>query len=420
MPQANKCICGIMPSNPTRLFIQRGAFVLLGLLLAVWTTRETSCERDPPIEILEHSFLISSCDCYSESYMEAKNKFRTAVSNHKNATLYTFQVVDDLTMDIAVVSGSLPGTVIHTSGYHGVEGYAGSAIQIAWLLLARKQDIPTVVLVHAVNPFGFSTFRRTNENNVDLNRNGLHPNEWQTAFTRDGNIGNYKDFDEILLNPRRAPTRWDLYVNIYLVAAASVLKHGLVTLKRAMVTGQYDFDKGIFYGGRELQPSLQMLYNFLMEHVPQNETVSMINVHTGLGPSGQDTILAAGNSGISPRELNAAFQGSNIPSLTQSASHVSEGYDLVIGTAEHFFSRLFPKPQDWIITQEFGTVSTISVGISLVLENMARQYLPEEEAMKWTILLKRAFYKQTPKWRQSVMVRGLRVMQQAIDRTTSV
>jgi hypothetical protein len=411
-----------MPRNSTRLFIQRGALVLLGLLLAeLWTTQEMSCERDAPIQINEqHSFPVSSCDCYSESYTEARNKFRNAVSNHKNATLYTFQVVNDYTMDIAVVSGTLPGTVIHTSGYHGVEGFAGSAIQIAWLLRQRQQDIPTVVLVHAVNPFGFATWRRTNENNVDLNRNGLHPNEWPKAHARDFNTGNYKDFDEILLNPRRAPTLWDLYFNIYLVAAVSIFKHGLVTLKRAMVTGQYHYDKGIFYGGRELQPSLQILDNFFKEHVPQNETATMINVHTGLGPSGQDTILTTGNSAISPQELSTVFRGSNIPSLTQSASQVSEGYDLVMGTAEDFFSRRFYKQQDWIITQEFGTVSSVSVGISLVLENMARQFLPEEEAIKWTYLLKRAFYKQTSKWRQSILVRGLRVMQQALDRTASV
>jgi hypothetical protein len=91
-----------------------------------------------------------------------------------------------------------------------------------------------------------------------------------------------------------------------------------------------------------------------------------------------------------------------------------------MGTAEDFFSRRFYKQQDWIITQEFGTVSSVSVGISLVLENMARQFLPEEEAIKWTYLLKRAFYKQTSKWRQSILVQGLRVMQQAIDRTASV
>jgi len=72
----------------------------------------------------------------------------------------------DYTMDIAVIPGNVPGWVIHTSGMHGVEGYAGSAIQVAALQLLWQQlqssssssspPRPTLVLVHAVNPYGMA------------------------------------------------------------------------------------------------------------------------------------------------------------------------------------------------------------------------------------------------------------------------
>ena len=58
------------------------------------------------------------------------------------------------------------------SGTHGVEGFAGSMCQTAWLSEgAALPDDLAVVLVHAINPYGFAWIRRVNEDNVDLNRN---------------------------------------------------------------------------------------------------------------------------------------------------------------------------------------------------------------------------------------------------------
>lgn len=95
--------------------------------------------------------------------------------------------------------------VLHSSGVHGVEGYAGSAIQLNFLqsLLEKVMgdswvywviycwDLNTqdsvsevlsddfaILVIHVVNPYGMSWWRRWNENNVDLNRNlidGMRP-----------------------------------------------------------------------------------------------------------------------------------------------------------------------------------------------------------------------------------------------------
>ncbi len=60
----------------------------------------------------------------------------------------------------------------------GAEGYAGSAIQIAILsdicasynAEEMRHRHPTLVFVHALNPYGFANNRRVNEDNIDLNR----------------------------------------------------------------------------------------------------------------------------------------------------------------------------------------------------------------------------------------------------------
>lgn len=62
-------------------------------------------------------------------------------------------------------------------GTHGVEAFTGSAIQIEFLreyaVKGGSEKDPTMIFVHPMNPFGMKHLRRTNENNVDLNRNGV-------------------------------------------------------------------------------------------------------------------------------------------------------------------------------------------------------------------------------------------------------
>ncbi|CAD7957683.1 unnamed protein product [Amoebophrya sp. A120] len=138
--------------------------------------------------------------------------------------------------------------VIHSSGTHGAEAYAGSAIQVQFLqeLLreivvgsssARGSFVPQgespdlhekgadvqqdllddadtgsararrsnakirkILLVHCINPFGMRHYRRFNENNVDLMRNALSREEAVQVRSRDPNIAGYEDLDYIL-NP---------------------------------------------------------------------------------------------------------------------------------------------------------------------------------------------------------------------------
>src|SRR5438874_5154353 len=82
---------------------------------------------------------------------------------------------ETLGIDIAWFGDKVPRrAVLHSSGLHGVEGFAGSAIQIQALReLPRVPDDTALFLVHILNPYGMCWLRRANENNVDLNRNSL-------------------------------------------------------------------------------------------------------------------------------------------------------------------------------------------------------------------------------------------------------
>ena len=89
-----------------------------------------------------------------------------------------------------------------------------------------------LVLIHALNPYGFAWVRRANEENVDLNRNFLLAGEPYA-----GSPARYAALDA-LLNPKHPPRRLDLF---RLRAMASILRHGMPQLKQAVAGGQYDF-----------------------------------------------------------------------------------------------------------------------------------------------------------------------------------
>jgi hypothetical protein len=54
-------------------------------------------------------------------------------------------------------------------------------------LYKTRAKLPTIVFVHALNPFGFKHHRRVNEDNVDLNRNFLTAEEWVEVKALDPN-----------------------------------------------------------------------------------------------------------------------------------------------------------------------------------------------------------------------------------------
>ena len=112
-----------------------------------------------------------SAKYFSPNYATARTQFRTAVEK-AGGRLRALQIDakgpngEDLTIDIAWFGAETPKRVlVHSSGLHGVEVFAGSAVQLQWL----DEGIPStssdsaIMLVHVLNPFGMAWLRRFNE-----------------------------------------------------------------------------------------------------------------------------------------------------------------------------------------------------------------------------------------------------------------
>lgn len=229
---------------------------------------------------------------FSPDYAAARTRFREAAEGlgwtlHAYPIGSTGPLGETLTIDVACSSSTEEDCVlVVSSGLHGVEGFLGSAIQLALMERWRNRSGPPAgiryVFLHGLNPFGFAWSRRFDADNIDLNRNFLLEGEEYR-----GSSATYSRFNASL-NPQRPPSRWDLF---HLKALWAVACHGKPALKQALVTGQYDFPKGLFFGGNGPSRTKQIIQQHLKSWIGGGRTVAHLDFHTGLGAWGTCKLL---------------------------------------------------------------------------------------------------------------------------------
>ncbi len=170
-------------------------------------------------------------------------------------------------------------------GTHGIEGYAGSAAQTAWLAAGGPGEPvadTAVLLVHAVNPWGFAWRQRGTEDNVDLNRNFRNHDLAPPA-----NPG----YDE--LHPHLMLACWDDADIARAFAAMDAYREraGEQAFSNAFNGGQYRHPDGIFFGGTQPGWSNTALRSLLRRHLDRARVCLFIDLHTGIGPYGQPFMI---------------------------------------------------------------------------------------------------------------------------------
>src|SRR5215469_7640129 len=123
---------------------------------------------------------MNSADSFSPDYAAARVKFREA-AEAAGAALDSYPHPErgpdggDLSTDVALIGPKTAERVlVMISATHGVEGFCGSGAQVDWLRRGEAASLPSglaVLMIHAINPYGFAWLRRVTQENVDLNRN---------------------------------------------------------------------------------------------------------------------------------------------------------------------------------------------------------------------------------------------------------
>jgi hypothetical protein len=338
---------------------------------------------------------------FSPDYFAARNRFRQGAAK-AGGRLEALPLKakgprgEELTIDIAWFGSPTPRrALVHSSGIHGVEGFAGSAIQLQ--LLGQFKPTSTdaaLILVHVLNPYGMAWLRRVNENNVDLNRNfrndGVYAGAPETYAKLDG-----------LLNPA-SPPRHDFFA---LKASRFILQYGMAALKQSIVGGQYEFPRGLFFGGRQMEEGPH-LYETFVRRLSGVDELTVIDVHTGIGKFAEDMVLVDSEdyATLSPRfgpRVTAIARGSR--------AYRPEG------GVESMFFRLFSRKRPAFLGQEFGTYSGLKVMRALRDENRWAHYGGGTLDHPAKQNLKRAFCPDDEAWRRAVLNRGRELLEQAMS-----
>lgn len=347
---------------------------------------------------------------FQPTYADCREQFLTHARAH-GATLTSYPIPasgphgEALTVDTAHIGAEQAAQVlIILSGTHGVEGFAGSACQQQCLAEdfapASLPADAAVVFVHAVNPFGFAWSRRANENNVDINRNFRDPG------TPPPPRPEYVALNHII-NPTACSDEADA---AFMEAALAVAEEkGMAHLQAVLSNGQYECPEGVYYGGREMEESIQVLRRICRAHAAGAERALLVDFHTGLGQSGEYTILTEHE-----RETPAyafveqTFAAGRVESTVGGDSISAE----LCGELGRGLVAEFTDVELISSACEFGTIAPAQVFQALRHENWLFHHGDRESAQGQAILraIREAFCPDTDEWRTKILAGGREVL----------
>jgi hypothetical protein len=313
-----------------------------------------------------------------------------------------------LSLDVARFGAAGARRVLFlNSGTHGVEGFCGSGLQTGLLDAGIASRLPAdvaLVVVHAVNPWGFAWLRRVNEDNVDLNRNFLA--EW-TAPPEN------PDYDR--LAPALNPTRLD---DAALARALERMRrlereHGSAATYRALSGGQYRHPRGVQYGGAGPVWSNRTLRAIWARWAGDAEAAAFVDLHSGLGPCGVGLLFQTATAESAAARLAADWWPDTIRAEPPSGADagLAEG---LIGPA---FCAALPAVAAAGVVLEFGTVDAERVVRAVIAENWLHHHGDRASAQGRGILaeMRTVFLPDDREWQDAVFARARSVVERAVE-----
>jgi Protein of unknown function (DUF2817) len=343
---------------------------------------------------------------FSQTYREARSKFLGAadaasldVHSHQHPMMGRDGEL--LAMDV-VRDGPADATslLVISSACHGVEGFCGSGVQTtllqdrAWREAAAEARV-AVLYIHALNPYGFSWWRRTTQENVDLNRN-------------------FHDFGQKLphnaeydaLAAAIVPASWPPSEENDAVLHAFAAQHGMAKLQQAISGGQYSHPEGIFYGGRNPTWSHLTLRRVLQQHATRCARLGWIDLHTGLGPSGLGERIFACRDDAAALQRARAWWGDKVTSIYDGSSTSAPLQGLMwLAAYEECAQAEYTG-----IALEYGTLPIMDMIGALRADQWLENHpdAPAEVRARIKQQTRDAFYTDTDVWKEQII-------EQAID-----
>jgi len=352
---------------------------------------------------------------FSNDYGEARSKFLDAA---RDAGAITYRFVLDhrgpggieLSTDVAWLGSRTAKAVIVTiSATHGVEGFFGSATQIEWLRRARSTVRPehlAALHIHAINPYGFAWLRRTNETNVDINRN------WMDFSRPLPKNALYEELSQDL-----CPADWSAASQAQTAAriAAWIARHGPkgpAIYQQAVSGGQWDHPRGLFYGGTDVSWSRKTLTDILTSKLDSAERVCVLDFHTGLGPYGYAEPIVGLRRDTPGFARIRSWIGAAAKSLHGDQSVSSE----IVGDSLSAIPALLPNATVDAVALECGIKPINEVALALRADAWLHAYgdVRSSEGSRIQRQMREAFHSDDLMWQGMALGQGLAACQAAL------
>lgn len=275
------------------------------------------------------------------------------------------------------------------SGTHGVEGHCGSMIQTHLLdsgTLARRPDDMAVLLIHALNPYGFAWNRRVTGEGVDLNRNFV-----DFASPPPTNPGFDAELAAALSPPAERRSEADQALLAWLARAGA-------EARTIIARGQFLHPAAPFYGGAAPTWSRSVFEQIVERHMRRAGRVCLIDYHTGLGEPGTGQLIGTTSANQEDVAAAQAIWG-NV--FVPAGARGSVSYNLagdLIGAAR----QLLPGVPLIAAAHEFGTVDEMTVMSALRSDHGAHRFGSEAAIMAARDEMAAAFFPGGPDWRRAV------------------
>ncbi|WP_431109020.1 M14 family metallopeptidase [Variovorax paradoxus] len=360
--------------------------------------------------------MIGIGEAFSPRYAQARQKFLQAcvsagLTVEPHAHPGKGQGGEELSMDVALDGdANAERLLIVSSACHGVEGHCGSGVQVfalhdaEWREKAKAQGV-AVLYVHALNPHGFSYGRRVTQENVDLNRNFLD-------FTKPLPVNQpYAKLHALLL-----PDAWPPTPENQAAVDQWIEKHGVAAFQAAVTGGQYQFDDGLFFGGKAQTWSNKALRNVLRHHAGSTRRLGWIDLHTGLGPNGIGERIFAGRDDKAAYARANAWWGAPGAPVT-SIYDGSSTSALLSGLISEAVYQECPQAEYTGIALEYGTLPMLDVLGALRADHWLHKHpeAPADLADGIRTRMRDAFYTDTDAWRGQIVSQARQAMFQAVD-----
>jgi hypothetical protein len=355
---------------------------------------------------------MNSAESFSATYAEARAKFRQTAQEAGGALEAIANPNrgpdgGDLSADVAWFGPRDAGKVlVMVSGTHGGEGFCGSGAQVDWLRRGEHTTLPkdlAVLMIHAINPYGFAWLRRVTEENIDLNRNWLDFGQ---------PLPENPGYDE--LADAAVPLEWtpDSQRAANKVLRDYAAAHGPMGLQQALSGGQYRHPKGVFYGGDGPSWARRTQEGIYRSYLGQAGKVAIIDYHTGLGPWGYAEPIMSDPVGSAAHSRGLAWYGATITSPLDGSSTSAETAGDNLAAAPS----IMPRAEVTGVALEYGVQTLAEVFLALRADAWLHAYgdplSPEGQEIK--ALIRAAFYGDADDWKGMVVGQSLTACRQAI------